>query len=44
LQGWREVVPYSGDLEVKRLFGEPAEKADDGAENIDQLLEGIGDN
>jgi hypothetical protein len=44
LQGWREVVPYSGDLEVKRLFGEPAEEVDDGAENVDQLLEGIGEN
>ena len=42
LQGWREVVPYSGDLEVKRLFGEPAgDAADDGSENIDGLLEGI---
>jgi hypothetical protein len=42
LQGWREVVPYSGDLEVKRLFGEPAEQpADDGGENVDDLLEGI---
>ena len=42
LQGWREVVPYSGDLEVKRLFGEQAEDAvDDGAENVDELLEGI---
>ncbi|MGC4030056.1 MAG: hypothetical protein QM696_14430 [Steroidobacteraceae bacterium] len=25
LQGWRQVVPYSGDLEVKRLFGDEAE-------------------
>jgi hypothetical protein len=41
LQGWREVVAYSGDLEVKRLFGDPSEKVDDGSENIDQLLEGI---
>jgi hypothetical protein len=41
LQGWREVVPYSGELEVKRLFGEP-EEVDDGSENIDELLEGIG--
>jgi hypothetical protein len=42
LQGWREVVPYSGDLEVKRLFGDPAEGApDDGADDVDGLLEGI---
>lgn len=42
LQGWREVVPYSGDLEVKRLFGDSAGDAvDDGAENVDELLEGI---
>jgi hypothetical protein len=44
LQGWREVVPYSGDLEVKRLFGESAgneDAVDDGAENVDELLEGI---
>jgi hypothetical protein len=49
LQGWREVVVYSGDLEVKRLFGDPAgadgegsgDAAGDGAENVDELLEGI---
>jgi hypothetical protein len=41
LQGWREVVAYSGDLEVKRLFGGPSEEIDDGAENVDELLEGI---
>jgi hypothetical protein len=41
LLGWREVVPYSGDLEVKRLFGDPADDAADGAEDIDGLLEGI---
>jgi hypothetical protein len=41
LQGWREVVAYSGDLEVKRLFGDPSEEVDDGSENVDQLLEGI---
>jgi hypothetical protein len=40
-QGWRQVVAYSGDLEVKRLFGDPSENVDDGAENVDQLLEGI---
>ncbi len=41
LQGWRQVVAYSGDLEVKRLFGDPSEETDNGAENIDELLEGI---
>jgi hypothetical protein len=41
LQGWREVVAYSGDLEVKRLFGDSSEEVDDGAENVDELLEGI---
>ena len=42
LQGWREVVVYSGDLEVKRLFGDPAEDGpQDGAEEVDGLLEGI---
>ncbi len=42
LQGWREVVAYSGDLEVKRLFGDPAEDApEEGAEDVDGLLEGI---
>jgi hypothetical protein len=47
LQGWREVVVYSGDLEVKRLFGDPAGEegtdgaSGDGAENVDGLLEGI---
>jgi hypothetical protein len=44
LQGWREVVAYSGDLEVKRLFGDPegAENAaEDGSEEVDGLLEGI---
>ena len=40
-QGWRQVVAYSGDLEVKRLFGDPSEGVDDGSENVDQLLEGI---
>ena len=44
LSGWREVVPYSGDLEVKRLFGDPSkesQESNDGSENVDQLLEGI---
>jgi hypothetical protein len=34
-------VAYSGDLEVKRLFGDPNEGVNDGSENVDQLLEGI---
>ena len=41
LQGWREVVAYSGDLEVKRLFGtsDDEEGADDatGAESTDDV-------
>jgi hypothetical protein len=50
LQGWREVVAYSGDLEVKRLFGDP-EGADDAAtddaageestDDVEELLEGV---
>jgi hypothetical protein len=40
LQGWREVVPYSGDLEVKRLFGDPADGADDANEDVESILEG----
>jgi hypothetical protein len=48
LQGWREVVPYSGDLEVKRLFGD-REGADDAAgdettDDIESVIEGaLGD-
>ncbi len=35
LQGWREVVPYSGAQEVRRLFGEePAPPAEDEMESI----------
>ena len=50
LQGWREVIPYSGDLEVKRLFGDQEgtteEGADDAAgdestDDVEGLLEGI---
>jgi hypothetical protein len=48
LAGWRKVVPYSGDLEVERLFGErpkessdPSKEPNNGSENVDQLLEGI---
>lgn len=41
LQGWREVVPYSGDLEVRRLFGRPAGEADDATDDIESLLEGV---
>jgi hypothetical protein len=38
LQGWREVVPYSGDLEVKRLFGNPDEEAGE-TEDVESVLE-----
>jgi hypothetical protein len=48
LAGWREVVVYSGDLEVKRLFGDPTseEGADGGAgeqstEDIESVLDGV---
>jgi hypothetical protein len=44
LQGWREVVAYSGDLEVKRLFGDPAGEDGSGAnggEDVEGLLDGI---
>jgi hypothetical protein len=48
LQGWREVVPYSGDLEVKRLFGttDAEEGADDPAgeestDDVETVLEGV---
>jgi hypothetical protein len=37
LQGWREVVAYSGDQEVKRIFGASAEK-DSGEEDIEDIL------
>lgn len=30
LQGWRQVVPYSGMQEVKRLYGDEAEVGEDG--------------
>jgi hypothetical protein len=40
LQGWREVVPYSGDLEVKRLFGDPADEAG-AAEDVEALLDDV---
>jgi hypothetical protein len=39
LQGWREVVPYSGDLEVKRLFGDPGD-ASGAEEDVEELIEG----
>jgi len=32
LQGWREVVAYSGDQEVKRIFGDPS------GDEIDKIL------
>jgi hypothetical protein len=41
LQGWREVVPYSGDLEVKRLFGDPAGEADEADDDVESILEGV---
>jgi hypothetical protein len=37
LQGWREVVVYSGDLEVKRLFGDPEGADEDGGESTDDV-------
>lgn len=41
LQGWREVVPYSGDLEVKRLFGDApgAAAGEESAEDVEKALE-----
>jgi hypothetical protein len=39
LQGWREVVAYSGDLEVRRLFGDP--EGGDDAEDVDDVIDGI---
>src|SRR5688572_7283751 len=42
LQGWREVVAYSGDIEVKRLFGDPSDNAaEESTDDVDGLLEGI---
>jgi hypothetical protein len=47
LQGWREVVAYSGDLEVKRLFGtSDDENADDPAgekstDDVETVLDGV---
>jgi hypothetical protein len=48
LQGWREVVAYSGDLEVRRLFGDPSDDAGsndaaggESTDDVDGLLEGI---
>jgi hypothetical protein len=45
LQGWREVVPYSGDQEVKRIFGDTTEQDDaeqDGAEpDVEEIVKGI---
>ena len=42
LQGWREVVVYSGDLEVKRLFGDP-EGTDEaeGTDDVEELIDGL---
>ena len=43
LQGWREVVPYSGDQEVKRLFGDDArnDAGGDGSPAEDQNVEDV---
>lgn len=44
LQGWREVVVYSGDLEVQRLFGNPEgtdEEGADDADDVEALIDGI---
>jgi hypothetical protein len=47
LAGWKQVVPYSGDLEVKRIFGEPEQPADDPATgedsqtDVEQILDGV---
>lgn len=47
LQGWREVVPYSGAQEVKRLFGDAPGNASggadeqDGEESVEDILQGI---
>ena len=38
LQGWKEVVPYSGAQEVKRIFGAPEEP--DAEENIEDIIGG----
>jgi hypothetical protein len=35
LAGWKQVVPYSGDQEVKRIFGEPEEP------DVEQLLDSV---
>jgi hypothetical protein len=40
LQGWREVVPYSGDLEVKRLFGDPASDSGE-TDDVESILEDV---
>ena len=38
LQGWKEVVPYIGAQEVKRIFGAPEEP--DAEENIEDIVGG----
>ncbi len=40
LQGWREVVPYSGAQEVKRIFGKDTSKAED-QEQAEQAINGL---
>jgi hypothetical protein len=47
LQGWREVVPYSGDQEVKRLFGDDSSKdasgdgSQDDSQNVEDVLKDV---
>ena len=46
LQGWREVVPYSGAQEVKRLFGRSDTRdsaANDPAAEVERVLQGAFD-
>lgn len=38
LKNWREVVPYSGDQEVKRIFGD---NGDGGEDDVEQIIEGV---
>jgi hypothetical protein len=42
LQGWREVVPYSGAQEVRRIFGDEEEIAPEDDQNTaDKAIQGI---
>ena len=40
LQGWKEVVPYVGAQEVRRLFGAPAAAPADAPEDLESVIEG----